>query len=72
MTATVAQAILYEIARDGFSLGEHRQVDVLAGELAYHSEATNPKTGETWSVNAPTAYEAASELARQIGWDLSE
>ena len=58
MTATVAEAILHEIRRDGFSVGEHKLVDRV--------------TGETWPVNAPTAYQAAFELARQIGWDFEE
>ena len=35
-------------------------------------DATNAKTGETWTVNAPTAYQAAFELAVQIGWDFEE
>ena len=38
----------------------------------YHVDATNAATGETWSVNAPTAYAAVFELARQIGWDFEE
>ena len=42
---------------------------MLTGELAFHLDA---KTGETWSVNAPSAYAAAFELARQIGWDFEE
>ena len=41
MTATVAEAILHEIRRDGFSVGEHELVDRV--------------TGEAWTVNAPTA-----------------
>ena len=72
MTATVAAAILHEISRDGFHIGEHREIDVLTGRLAFHLDATNDKTGETWNVNAPTAYEAAFELARQIGWEFEE
>ena len=49
MTAAVAEAILHEIRRDGFSVGEHKQLDVLTGKLAYRVDATNPKTGETGS-----------------------
>ena len=69
MTAHVAETILRELQHE-YSVGEHQQIDRATGETAFHVDATNPKTGETWTVNAPTAYQAAFELARQIGWDF--
>ena len=71
MTAHVAEVIMRELQRF-YSIGEHQQVDRVTGETAFHVDAPDPKTGETWSVNAPTAYQAAYELARQIGWDFEE
>ena len=62
MTATVAEAILHEIRRDGFSVGEHKQFDIATCLLSYHVDATDARTSETWSVTAPTAYQAAFEL----------
>ena len=72
MTAHVADAILREIRRDGFSVGEHKLLDPVTGAISHHVDAADAKMGETWSVNAPTAYQAAFELARQIGWDFKE
>lgn len=34
MSTTVAEAILHEIRRDGFNIGEHMIVDVLAGKFS--------------------------------------
>ena len=72
MSASVAAAIIDAIAADGFSVGEHEQVDLATGLFACHVDATDAKTGETWVVNAPTAYESAFELAVALGWDFSE
>ncbi len=47
MSHSVAEAILHEIRRDGFSVGEHQQVDRATGAIAFHVDATDPKTGET-------------------------
>ena len=67
-----AAAIIDAIHADGFHIGEHRQIDFATLLLSYHVDATDPRTGETWAVNAPTAYEAVFELAVQIGWDFEE
>ncbi len=56
MIAIVAEGILHEIRRDGFSVGEHKLLDVLTGEISFHLTATNAKTGERWSVNALDEY----------------
>ena len=40
MTAAVAEAILHEIHRDGFHVGERKPLDILTGEIDYHLDAT--------------------------------
>ena len=72
MSASVVAAIIDAIHADGFHIGEHKQFDIATCLLSFHVDATDPKAGETWTVNAPTAYQAAFELARQVGWDFEE
>ncbi len=69
---SVAEAILTEIRRDGFHVGTCEYLDLQFGETWHHADASHGRTGERWSVNARTSYEAAYQLATMIGWKFEE
>ena len=69
---SVAEAILTEIRRDGFHVGTCEYLNLASRETWHHANASDGRTGERWSVNARTGYEAAYPLAKMIGWKFEE
>ena len=67
MSTAVAEAILNEIRRGGFSIGEHRFANVVTGAVGFHVDATDPPDGRDVDGNAPSAYEAAFESVVEPG-----
>lgn len=69
----VSAALIHVIKNAGFNVGEAKFIRLdRQGELVAHIDATNTTTGERWSVQAPTEYEAGIELARQVGIEIEE
>ncbi len=48
------------------------QTAPLDGQIRSLVNAVDAKTGESFTVMAPTMYEAAVELAEQVGFDLRD
>ncbi len=65
----LTQVLLDTIRRAGFHIGEGVAITE-DGTLRSHVNAVDAKTGESFTVMAPTMYEAAVELAEQVGLDL--
>ena len=64
-------AVLDAIRAAGYSLGECKVIR-LDGSVRYRIDATDAESGEKFTVTAPTVYEAAVEIARQIGFELEQ
>ncbi len=68
----VTEAILATIKAAGFHIGTVKFVRLPSGEPGRVVNAIDAKTGERWTVTAPTEYEAVVELARQVGIELDD
>ena len=68
----VTQAILDTIRDAGFHIGETVVLSLKDGHARQVANAVDAKTGESFTVMAPTMYEAAVELAEQVGFDLQD
>ena len=71
MSEHVAHAILDTIKSAGYHVGHFTATDRM-GDTVAHADAIDAKTGERFAVNAGTLYEAAAELAEQVGFDLMD
>ena len=71
-TPHVTQAILDTIRDAGFHIGETVVLSLDDGHPCQVANAVDAKTGESFTVMAPTRYEAAVELAEQVGFDLED
>ena len=67
----VTIAVLDTIRAAGFHLGECKVIRV-DGKVRCLVDAADAKTGESFTVTAPSEYEAAVELARQVGIELED
>ncbi len=68
----VTQAMLDTIRDAGFHIGETVVLSLEDGHPRQVANAVDAKTGESFTVMAPTMYEAAAELAVQVGFDLRD
>jgi len=68
----MAESLLKDIRQQGYSVGSVKVFNRESGEYAYMVDATDAKTGENWTVQAETEYDAVVELAMQLGWDFEE
>jgi len=68
----LSEHIMSVIHDAGYSTGTTSVLKLDTGELVAHVNAIHPKTMESWSVIAPTEYQAAVELAVQLGFELEE
>ncbi len=60
----VTEAIMATIKAAGYHVGTAKIARLPSGEPGHVVNAIDAKTGERWTVTAPTAYEAVVELAR--------
>ena len=67
----VTVAVLDTIRDAGFHLGEARAL-MWYGSVRSLVSATDARTGEAFTVTAPTEYETAVELAQQVGIELED
>jgi isoaspartyl peptidase/L-asparaginase-like protein (Ntn-hydrolase superfamily) len=67
----VTIAVLDTIRAAGSHFGECKVIRV-DGKVRCLASATDAKTGESFTVTAPTEYAAAVELARQVGIELED
>ncbi len=68
----VTTAILDTIKSAGFHVGWTTTVDLRTRELQRVVNAVDAETGESWTVRAPSEYEAVVVLAQQVGFDLED
>ncbi len=71
-TPVVTAAIIDAIKAAGYHVGWTTTVDLQTRELQRVVNAVDARTGESWTVRAPSEYEAAFELARQVGFDFED
>ena len=50
----MAESLLQDIRREGYHVGSVKVFDRESGEFVYMVDATDAKTGETWTVRAET------------------
>ena len=70
-TPAVTEAILHTIRQAGYSMGEVR-IGGFDGQVCDVVDAVDARTGDSFTVLAPTEYEAVVELARQVGIELED
>ena len=71
-TPDVNAAILDAIKAAGYNVDTTAVLKLPDGRLVVHIDVTDARTGESWSVRAPSEYEALVELAEQIGIHLAD
>ena len=70
MTALTAKCILDALRADGYNVSIGSMTERDDRSITYHAMAT--RAGETWRASADSEYQAAFELAVQLGWELDE
>ena len=68
----ITAAVQHVIRRAGFHVGMMPLVDMRNGGHGYVVDARDAETGESWSVTAPSEYEATTRLAEQVGIELAD
>ena len=68
----VTAAVQHVIRNAGFHVGTMPLVDMRNGGSRYVVDARDAETGESWSVIAPSEYEATVRLAEQVGIELAD
>lgn len=71
MPSAVTTAILHVIRQAGYGVGGGTLTSP-NGQVSFMVNAIRSETGESFSVTAPTQYDAAVELAQQAGIDLED
>ena len=68
----ITAAVQHVIRRAGFHVGTMPLVDMRNGGHGCVVDAQDAETGESWSVIAPTEYEATVRLAEQLHFELMD
>lgn len=68
----VTEAVFAVIKPVGYHIGSVKIARLPSGEPAYVVNVIDAKTGERWTTTAATEYEAAVELAQQVGIELED
>ena len=68
----ITTAVEHCIRDAGYKIGTTTLVNPRTGETRRVVNGVDAKTGESWTVQAASRYEAVVELVQQAGFDLEE